>query len=138
MRQVLTFLLGEERYGLDIANVQEIIEAPRRYFIPNAPSCYQGAINSHGTILPVLDLGRLLGFEVAGSDERVIVLDASIGHLALAVSGLGGIVPLSGEDLLPADSERQQQTCIRELLNDRDAMVNLLDVSLLLARLEVA
>jgi chemotaxis signal transduction protein len=80
----------------------------------------------------------LLGFEGTGSDQRVIVLDASLGRLALAVSGLGGIVPLSGEDLLPGDPERREQSCISQLLNHRDDMINLLDIPLLLARLESA
>jgi len=136
MRQVLTFLLGRERYGLDIVAVQEIVEAPQRYFIPSAPACFQGAINFHGTILPVIDLGRLLGFELTGCDERVIVLDAEIGCLALAVSLLEGIVALPGDDLLPGDPERQRQACISELLYDQDEMINMLDIHLLLTRLE--
>jgi len=137
MRQVLTFLLGRERYGLDIAAVQEIVETPQRYFIPNAPASFQGAINFHGTILPVIDLGRLLGFEAAESDQRVIVLDAEIACLALAVNRLGGIVSLSGDDLLPGDPECQQQACISELLGGQEGMINMLDIPLLLARLEV-
>ena len=73
MGQVLTFRLGEERYGLEMAKVQEIIEAPRFYYIPLAPPCYLGAINFHGTILPVLDLGGLPGVprrRAGSADDR--------------------------------------------------------------------
>ena len=135
MRQLLTFHLGAERYGLDIARILEIVEAPRRFYIPNAPRCYQGAINFHGSILPVLDLGRLLDFEISDSDERVIVLDLDLGTLALAVSKLGGIVPISGGELLAGKPEDRERTCITQLFRFQDDMINLLDTGLLLGRL---
>ena len=135
MRQLLTFHLGPERYGLDIARIREIVEAPRRYYIPNVSSCYQGAINFHGSILPVLDLGQLLDFEIAGSDERVIVLDLEPGALALAVSKLGGIVPVSGGELLAGEPEDRERTCIAQLFRYQDDMINLLDTGLLFNRL---
>lgn len=137
MQLVLTFRLADELYGLDIADVQEIVEAPQRYFIPNAPPSYAGAINFHGAIVPVLDLAALLDLAAMDLDHRVIVLHPGHCALAFAVTRLHRIVRIEVEESLPCDPERHRQTCIRELLNHEDEMINLLDVALLLERLEV-
>ena len=55
-RELLTFTLGTESYGLDILKVQEIrgYEPPTR--IANAPDFIKGVINLRGVIVPILDL----------------------------------------------------------------------------------
>ncbi|PIQ04363.1 MAG: hypothetical protein COW73_08365, partial [Nitrospirae bacterium CG18_big_fil_WC_8_21_14_2_50_70_55] len=55
-RQYLTFNLGEERYGLEILKVQEIIGLTRFTPLPNMPPHVRGVINLRGTVVPVVDL----------------------------------------------------------------------------------
>jgi purine-binding chemotaxis protein CheW len=133
--KVMTFSLADELYGLDIAAIQEIIEAPQRFFIPAAPEYYQGAISFHGAITPVLDLARLLGLPEVHFDERVIVLSSNICTLALAIHGLRSIVTVVDDELLPCDEQRGQ-FCIQNILNHDNQMINILDLSKLLSRLD--
>lgn len=53
----LTFEVGQETYGLPIANVTEIAEyvAPTR--VPLMPPCLAGVINLRGKVVPTIDLG---------------------------------------------------------------------------------
>jgi purine-binding chemotaxis protein CheW len=134
--KVLIFSLADEFYGLDIAAIQKIIEAPQRFFIPHAPPYLQGVINFHGAITPVLDLARLLSLPEAACDERVIVLRSNICALALAIHGLRTIVTTTTEDLFPCDEQREQN-CIQYILNHDNQMLNILDLSKLLSRLEL-
>jgi len=136
MRLVLTFELADAHYGLDIAEVQEIVEAPHRYFIPNAPECYNGVINFHGTIVPVVDLASLLGLDTDGLDHRVIVLRSGRYALGFAVTRLGRIIRPQNAESLPCETDRQRHPCISERLHHEADVINLLDVSLLLTRLE--
>jgi purine-binding chemotaxis protein CheW len=133
--KVMTFSLADELYGLDIAAIQEIIEAPQRFFIPHAPECLQGVINFHGTITPVLDLARLLSLPEAAFDARVIVLRSDACALALAIHGLRTIVVATTEELIPCDDQREQDFCIQNILNHDNQMINILDLSKLLSRL---
>jgi purine-binding chemotaxis protein CheW len=133
--KVMTFGLADELYGLDIAAIQEIIEAPQRFFIPHAPSCLQGAINFHGMITPVLDLARLLSLPEAACDARVIVLRSDVCSLALAIHGLRTIVATTSEALIPCDDQRGRDFCIQYLLNHDNQMINILDLAKLLSRL---
>lgn len=135
MQQVLTFTLGEELFGLEIACIQEILEAPRSFFIPNAPDHYLGAINSHGKILPVIDLADLLNLPTSGEFQQVLVLSDEIRALALAVSRVGRILPFDHAAVLPCDQDQRESICLSAIFCHEETMINLLDLSQLLARL---
>ena len=55
-REVLSFKLGAEEYGIDILKVQEIrgYESPTR--IANAPGFMKGVTNLRGVIVPIVDM----------------------------------------------------------------------------------
>jgi len=57
-KQLVTFQLGNEQYGIVIMDVHEIwrVEAIRP--IPNAPSYVEGIFNLRGDIVPVINLHR--------------------------------------------------------------------------------
>lgn len=136
MDLVLTFRLGEENYGLEIAQVQEIVEAAGFDYIPLAPPEYLGAINFHGTILPVLDLASYLGLPGQQRDPRVVVLPPATCALALGVTAVGRILPLERDKLLPVHQEREKEAFIREVFNHHGEMINMLDLPRMLASLE--
>lgn len=136
MNKVLVFWLGNELYGLEISHIQEVAEAPTSHYIPKAPEHFLGAINFHGSILPIFALADFLGFGEAERDHRVIVLPPARCSLALAVTGIRGFVPYDPETLLPMEDERKEDTLIRAVLNREEEMINMLDLDTLLRRLE--
>ena len=62
--------------------------------MPRAPGAIIGAINFHGNIVPVLDLGKYLGLADSAYGERAVVLPIGQKALALGVSAVHRIVPL--------------------------------------------
>ena len=52
--QFLTFVLGDELYGVDILRVQEIKGYTVVTKIPNTPSHIKGVLNLRGTIVPIV------------------------------------------------------------------------------------
>jgi purine-binding chemotaxis protein CheW len=133
--QILVFGLGEEFYGLEISRIQEVIPAPQLHYIPLAPQGLVGALNFHGSVVPVLDLGFWLGFPAARRDPRVIVLAHESCRLALAVQRIRRIVPWS-EDGVISDEDRECGSRVRGLLEINGEIVNLLDVEGVTASLE--
>ncbi|HEY3852522.1 MAG TPA: chemotaxis protein CheW, partial [Steroidobacteraceae bacterium] len=55
-RQVLTFSLGPEGYGVDILKVQEIRGWAPVTRIPELPPHVLGVLNLRGAIVPIIDL----------------------------------------------------------------------------------
>jgi len=57
----LIFQLNQVLYGLDIANVVEIIEYKPPTKVPNVPSFVHGLLNLRGKVLPIIDFNLYLG-----------------------------------------------------------------------------
>lgn len=76
-RQLVTFLLGEDEFGVDIMDVKEIIRVPEITKVPNAPAYVEGACNLRGNVLPIIDGRTWFNMERKEKDEnsRVLVID---------------------------------------------------------------
>ena len=72
--QYLTFLLGDEEYGVDILRVQEIRGWDSVTTIPNAPPFIKGVINLRGTIVSILDLRERFGIESVEYNDLTVVV----------------------------------------------------------------
>ena len=80
-RQVLTFKLGAEEYGLGVLMVQEIRGWSAVTAIPHAPSWVLGVIDLRGVVVPIIDLRRRFDLAPAefGPATVVIVLRVADG-----------------------------------------------------------
>ena len=73
----LTFLLGDESYGLDIAKVREIIGLTDITRVPGTPDFVRGVMNLRGKVIAVVDLGARFGLGITKDSEHtcIIVVD---------------------------------------------------------------
>jgi purine-binding chemotaxis protein CheW len=55
-RQYLTFKLGDEVFGTDVAKVREVLDFTEITKIPRTPGFMSGVINLRGSVVPVVDL----------------------------------------------------------------------------------
>lgn len=83
--QLVTFELGEELYGIDIMEVNEIVRLQEVRSIPSAPSYVDGIINLRGVIIPIINLHTRFHIKRAASDEGATALS---GFLILNVQGM--------------------------------------------------
>ena len=60
-RQYLTFKLGHEVFGIDVAKVREVLDFTDITEIPRTPEFMSGVINLRGSVVPVVDLHKLTG-----------------------------------------------------------------------------
>jgi len=72
--QFLTFILGDEEYGVDILRVQEIRGWEPVSRIPNVPSYEKGVINLRGAIVPIIDLRDRFGLPVTDYTPLTVVI----------------------------------------------------------------
>ena len=83
--QLVTFELGEELYGIDIMEVNEIVRLQEVRSIPSAPSYVDGIINLRGAIIPIINLHTRFHIKRPVSDESATALS---GFLILNVQGM--------------------------------------------------
>jgi len=87
-RELLTFTLGNEEYGIDILKVQEIRGYDTVTTIANAPEFIKGVINLRGIIVPIVDM-RIkfkLGSVTYNETTVVIILNIAKRVVGMVVS----------------------------------------------------
>jgi purine-binding chemotaxis protein CheW len=74
--EVVEFVLGGERYALDIQLAREIVEMIQITPIPRAPSYISGVINLRGEITSIMNLNTLLDLphQEIRDNQQIIVL----------------------------------------------------------------
>ena len=58
---LLTFTAGANRYAVDVARVVELVPRVELRSVPHAPPFLAGLLGYRGKVVPVIDLGLLLG-----------------------------------------------------------------------------
>ena len=87
LRQLVCFKLGDEDFGVDIYNVQEINRMVEITKIPKSPDFVEGVINLRGQIIPVIDLRKRFGFDTLKErtkETRIVVVEtgkATVGFI---------------------------------------------------------
>ncbi len=76
--QLVTFQLGEEKYGIDIMDVKEIQRSLEIRAIPNAPLYIEGIANLRGTIIPIINLHQRFHLNHADLSEEELLLKGTI------------------------------------------------------------
>ncbi len=72
--QFVGFKLGKEEFGIDVMDVQEIIDYQEITHIPEMPEFIEGVIDLRGKILPVLDLRKRFNIEAPISELTKILI----------------------------------------------------------------
>jgi purine-binding chemotaxis protein CheW len=101
--QIVVFELAEERYGLDIAAVYEIIRHQPITAVPQAPAFVEGVINLRGKIIPVVDLRQRFAFAASTLTKasRIVVCEAAGTTVGLVVDGVSEVLMVPGEAIEP-------------------------------------
>ena len=98
MPDILVFMAGGARYGVEIGAVQEVVRAVSISPIPGVPSIVEGAFSLRGAIVPLLDLRSRFGHSRKAVEltDRFIVVRAgrrTVAFHADATEGLASVEP---------------------------------------------
>ena len=103
-RELLTFTLGKEEYGIDILKVQEIRGYETVTTVANAPEFIKGVINLRGIIVPIVDM-RIkfnLGNVTYNESTVVIILNVANRVVGMVVDGVSDVTALKPGEIKPA------------------------------------
>ena len=103
-REVLSFKLGAEEYGIDILKVQEIrgYENPTR--IANAPGFMKGVTNLRGVIVPIVDMRMRFALDNVSYDAFTVVIILNVAHrtVGMVVDAVSDVLELRSDQIKPA------------------------------------
>jgi purine-binding chemotaxis protein CheW len=73
-RQLLTFSLGEQLFGVEIHVIKEIIQFGTVTRVPMVPAYIRGVLNLRGAVVPVVDLLARFGNAAAVPGKRACIV----------------------------------------------------------------
>lgn len=101
--EFLAFTLGDEEYGIDIQNVQELRSYDAVTRLVNAPEFIKGVVNLRGIIVPIIDM-RIkfsLGTPVYDQFTVVIILHIAGRVMGMVVDSVSDVITLTSEEIKP-------------------------------------
>lgn len=140
----LTFVLGDENYGIPILKVKEIIGMMEITKVPRTPDFIQGVINLRGKIVPIIDLRLKFKLEKMEYNERtcVIVVEVKVNDvtkfMGIAVDSVSEVVTITKDNIEPPP---EFQTDIEEAFLEgmgkvKDKVIMLLNIEKVLSKKE--
>jgi len=140
--EYLTFVLGEEEYGIEILKVQEIRGYDAVTPIANTPNFIKGVVNLRGKIVPIVDL-RIkfnLGKVVYDEFTVVIILNLSGRVVGIVVDGVSDVMALKDDQLreVPSLVTSIDTKYIVGLATVEQQMLILVDIEQLMTSQEMA
>ncbi len=96
--------LGDERYGLPIAAVDEVVRAPDQMTrLPNAPAYVRGVMSLRGKAVPVIDQRLRLGAPGQTAERgRVVIVTVDGVQAGFAVDAASEVLEVAADELLAA------------------------------------
>ena len=106
--QYLEFRLDEESFAFDISLVREVLTFVRPTKVPQTPPYMPGVINLRGTVIPVVDLGRIFGLPETTQtvDTCIIIVEVDYMNESLVIGAradkVKAVFETKAEEIEPA------------------------------------
>lgn len=131
--QLVSFVLEDVEYGVDILLVHEILRYPEITRLPNAPDFIKGVINLRGNVIPVVDVRKRFGFPKGKITDltRIIVIETSDKLVGLMVDNVHQVVRISQNNVDPPSEliEGVSELYIYGIGRLRDRLIVILNLS---------
>lgn len=135
-RRIISFVLDNEIFGVDMGEVAEIMERSVIMPVPNVPDFVLGLINLRGTIVPVVDFRVLfgLGTKPWTADSRIIIMKDENLLVGVVVDSMWESLRLSMEAFQPAPQSvvRINYEYFKDITPVNGRVVSILNISKIL------
>ena len=129
---LVVLAVGDERYGVEVQDVQEIEPLDKLTPIPGTPVFWAGVVNLRGSMYPVLDIERYLSLPATAAENPKVALVSRGGlSVGLLVDEVAEIRKVRSSEIGPpvADGSSKAEV-VRGVTPD---MLSVLDLEALLA-----
>ena len=140
--QLVTFRLQDERYGINVMQVQEVLRVSEIAPVPGAPPYVLGIINLRGNVVTVIDTRSRFGLMSTDIDgaSRIIVIESEQQVVGILVDSVAEVVEvrLSEIDTAPNVGNDESSRYIQGVVTRKDDLLIVVDLNKLLTNEEWA
>jgi purine-binding chemotaxis protein CheW len=104
--QLVSFMLADEEYGVEVLKVREIIRMPTITKMPNVPQHVEGIINLRGKVIPIISMRRRFNLmeNANNSQTRIIIMDVSGSLTGFIVDAVSEVIRIHSSEIQPPPS----------------------------------
>lgn len=135
--QWVTFHLENEKYGIKVMQVQEVLRMTEIAPVPGAPHYVIGIINLRGSVVTVIDTRRRFGLpDVENDDEtRIVIVESNNNVVGILVDSVAEVVDLKISEIETAPNVGNDESSkyIQGVSSRENELLILVDVNKLLS-----
>ena len=139
--QWVTFKLGEETYGVNVMQVQEVLRITEIAPVPGAPSYVIGIINLRGNVVTVLDTRKRFGMVARDTDDlsRILIIESAKQVVGMLVDSVSEVVYLRESEIeaAPNVGNEENSRFIQGVCNREKELLILVDLNKFLTENEL-
>ena len=133
----VTFRLENEKYGINVMQVQEVLRVTEIAPVPGAPSYVLGIINLRGNVVTVIDTRSRFGLASAEMDDstRIVIIEAEDQVVGILVDSVAEVVDLKASEIETAPNVGTEESAkfIQGVASHDDELLILVDLNKLLS-----
>ncbi len=127
--EILVFTLGEQRYGVNVAKVREVIEPVELTKLPESPEAMDGVFQLRNIVTPLINLSRCL--HLSGGDDgecKTIIMEFNDVRVGFSVTTVEQIYRVSWKNVTAVPAvDGVQDAPVTSVAHINDHMVLMLD-----------
>lgn len=133
----VTFRLENEKYGINVMQVQEVLRVTEIAPVPGAPSYVLGIINLRGNVVTVIDTRSRFGLPSVETDDssRVVIIESEEQVVGILVDSVAEVVDLHSSDIETAPNVGTEESAkfIQGVASHDSELLILVDLNKLLS-----
>jgi purine-binding chemotaxis protein CheW len=134
--QWVTYKLGEETYGINVMQVQEVLRHTEIAPVPGAPDYVLGIINLRGNVVTVIDTRSRFGLPSSdiSDNTRIVIIESDEQVVGILVDSVAEVVYLRSSEIDSAPNVGTEESAkfIQGVSNRDGQLLILVDLNKLL------
>lgn len=140
-RQIVTFKVDTEEYGIEIQKIRDIITLPEITKVVESPDYLLGLINLRGNMLPVIDLRKRFQLSEGTHTKktRVIVVENGTKDIGFLVDEVTQVLKINQLSIEPSQKEDfyNHSHLIKEISKIENRVILILDTNEILSSIQI-
>lgn len=128
--EIVEFQIGQNKFGINVIKVKEIIQPISITFIPHAHPHVEGIVQLRGEVLPVVSMNRVLGIPAQNNSdqEKFIVAEFNKQRVVFHVDNVTQIHRISWNQIeKPSDIYQGSSSHVIGVIKRQEEMILLID-----------
>lgn len=132
--QYIVIRFGEEQYGIDIRNIDNIVRMQHITRVPKMPAYLKGVINLRGEVIPVISMRLKMGLaddEITKTTRIIVLKLEQEGNVGFIVDEVKEVVTLSAGDIekITYNAKDEKTNLISAVGKHNGELISLFDLS---------